>query len=1290
MKKLVKPRQVERSPGACIGTRLSACLRAFSLIAALSLLSLGSQAATQLFPGVVKREFWAGKVRADVLNGTAGAPTSVTYPTSFEGPVNVAENYAQRISGVFIPPTTGDYVFFIAADDDADLFLSTDANPANKKLIAQETGWSGSRSYNTVGGGSTVAAKRSDQFPGTQWATAGTITLTAGTRYYIEGVQHEGGGGDNLEVYAATKEDAANGIPANGDPSNLTGDSIGLLLIVPTTFTFSPGPANTTAAIGTVARFSATASTDTDDVIHYQWRRNGVNIPNATGSSYAFIVGASDNGAKFDVVATLEHFPNTATSTEATLTVPATGNLVVTGKLKLEFFQGGTRGAVENGTVGAPTRVTSIDSFETPSNYGANFAQRVSGYFIPAVSGNYNFIVNSDDDSDLFLSTDENPSNKRLIAQQPNWSAIRTWATDNSDGSGQPQKRSNTWVPDTANPPPTPPYADGIPLVAGQRYYIEGVQSEGGGGDNFAATFHLASDPVPEDGTASALTGPLIAYSTSAATTLTITTPPADVTVTETFTATFNVAVSTDSAVLPTYQWRRNGANIPGATSSSYTLTTAAADNQAKFSVAVAITGTALTATSSEATLTVRSPVFAEGFLKREFWQNQTRATVLAGTAGNPNSITALSSFEAPSNVGSDYAQRVSGFIVPPADGDYVFFLAADDDADLFLSTDANPANKKLIARESGWSAIRSYNTVGGGSNVDDKRSDSFGATQWTDTAGEPSNTITLKGGTRYYIEAVQHEGGGGDNLAVYMSTAEDAGNGIPANGDASNLRGAKVGFLVPPADITITTPPASVTITENRAATFTAAATTTSQFGSVGYQWQRNGVNIPGATGASYTAKRQQLANNGDTYRVVVQAPGTLAVTSTAATLTVIADTVAPIAKAGAVQHKNTIQVGVQFDETVTTASAGVLANYTLSAGTVAAVRVIENVGGTVYNRGEVVDAILDTTGLVAGGTYTLTVKDVADVKGNKIASQAISFKVPDVKWASVGSPVVPAAVAAVGDDGYDVISGGRPYWGTYDEITFVYKEKTGNFDVKTQVIDQDFNSQWGRGGLAVREATDEDKTEADVSEGYLFSAYREIHANPNQTDQDPGPNNNPNANNNFEANQRVGINYGAGANDTSGWGGGGGAPTYPDVWLRLTRVGDTITGYRSVNGTDWTQISQNTWTGAPATLLVGPAFGPENGNITSDPANFKPYMTRYRNFRDTVESTPKPMITSIVRNANGSITLTWTGGGVLETTPAFTGGTTTWTAVDGAASPFTFTPPAGVPSLFGRIRVP
>jgi phosphoesterase family protein/putative Ig domain-containing protein/carboxypeptidase family protein/Ig-like domain-containing protein len=91
----------------------------------------------------------------------------------------------------------------------------------------------------------------------------------------------------------------------------------------------------------------------------------------------------------------------------------------------------------------------------------------------------------------------------------------------------------------------------------------------------------------------------------AAATAPTITTQPANQTVTAGQTATFTVVASGTAPL--NYQWQKNGANIAGATSSSYTTpATTSSDNGAQFTVVVS--NSAGSITSNAATLTVTSP----------------------------------------------------------------------------------------------------------------------------------------------------------------------------------------------------------------------------------------------------------------------------------------------------------------------------------------------------------------------------------------------------------------------------------------------------------------------------------------------------------------------------------------------------------------------------------------------------------------------------------------------------------------------------------------------------------
>ena len=86
------------------------------------------------------------------------------------------------------------------------------------------------------------------------------------------------------------------------------------------------GPGDDTVREGQPATFRVVAIGE--GTLSYQWRRDGVNIPGATESSYTLPAAtATDNGAKFSVVVTNPY--GSATSREATLTVTPAVPVVV-------------------------------------------------------------------------------------------------------------------------------------------------------------------------------------------------------------------------------------------------------------------------------------------------------------------------------------------------------------------------------------------------------------------------------------------------------------------------------------------------------------------------------------------------------------------------------------------------------------------------------------------------------------------------------------------------------------------------------------------------------------------------------------------------------------------------------------------------------------------------------------------------------------------------------------------------------------------------------------------------
>ena len=130
----------------------------------------------------------------------------------------------------------------------------------------------------------------------------------------------------------------------------------------------------------------------------------------------------------------------------------------------------------------------------------------------------------------------------------------------------------------------------------------------------------------------------------------------------------------------------------------------------------------------------------------------------------------------------------------------------------------------------------------------------------------------------------------------TYMITPSHAGYTFTPSSQSMTLNGGNitgVNFTDNAAAVapTITTQPANQTVTAGQTATFAVVAAGTAP---LGYQWQKNGVNITGATSASYTTATTTTADSGSTFAVVASnSAGT--VTSSAATLTVNAAAVAP-----------------------------------------------------------------------------------------------------------------------------------------------------------------------------------------------------------------------------------------------------------------------------------------------------------------------------------------------------------------------------------------------------------
>jgi hypothetical protein len=364
--------------------------------------------------------------------------------------------------------------------------------------------------------------------------------------------------------------------------------------------------------------------------------------------------------------------------------------------------------------------------FEAPSNVGTNYGQRMRGYICVPTTGNYTFWIASDNDGELWLSTDENPANKRKIAYiQDNFAYARQWDKLTTQKSAL------------------------VNLVAGKRYYIEALHKEAFGGDNLAVGWQLPNGtqerPIP-----GSRLSPFVATSNQSPT-ISLTAPTDNFT----FTVGSNITVSANAAdadgSVSKVEFFRGATSLgvdntapysivwSNAASGSYTLKAVATDNQGASTTSALVNITVGSTTPTTCT--------ASGTLLREVWNDVTGTGVAAIPVNTtPSSSNQPTLFEAPSNVGTNYGQRMRGYICVPTTGNYTFWIASDNDGELWLSTDENPANKRKIAYIQ----------------------DNFAyARQWDKLTTQKSALVNLVAGKRYYIEALHKEAFGGDNLAV-------------------------------------------------------------------------------------------------------------------------------------------------------------------------------------------------------------------------------------------------------------------------------------------------------------------------------------------------------------------------------------------------------------------------------------------------------------------------------------------------------------------------------------------
>jgi hypothetical protein len=171
---------------------------------------------------------------------------------------------------------------------------------------------------------------------------------------------------------------------------------------------------------------------------------------------------------------------NTATATStSTKTATSTATAVAAtcsdaGTVLRQKFSNITGGAVTDLTSHknypfSPDFSDNLSSFEIEVHSGAPeyFGTRMRAYLCAPYTGDYTFYIASDDGGALYLSPDQSPATKVLIASVGSWTSSRQWTKLTSQKSGI------------------------VHLVAGGQYYIEALMKENTGGDNLAVGWTL-------------------------------------------------------------------------------------------------------------------------------------------------------------------------------------------------------------------------------------------------------------------------------------------------------------------------------------------------------------------------------------------------------------------------------------------------------------------------------------------------------------------------------------------------------------------------------------------------------------------------------------------------------------------------------------------------------------------------------------------------------------------------------------------------------------------------------
>jgi glucose/arabinose dehydrogenase len=566
-------------------------------------------------------------------------------------------------------------------------------------------------------------------------------------------------------------------------------------------------PSAVTACSGSPASFSTTAGGTGPH--SYQWRKNGNAIGGATTSSYTIPSVATGDAGSYSVSVT--GACGTVTTPGATLTV----NTAVTASTPSNATVCAGSPASFSTTAGG----TGPHTYQWHKNGNAVPGATASSYSIASVAagdaGSYSVSVTGACGT-ITTSAATLTVNSAVTASTPSGATVCAGAAASfSTTAGGTGPFTYQWRKD----------GNAIPGATASSYSIASVAAGDAGSYSVAVT-----------GACGTITTPGAALVVNSAVTASA---PSNAIVCSGSPASFS---TTAGGTGPhTYQWRKNGSPIPGATASSYSIAAAVPGDAGDYSVSV--TGACGSVTTPAATLTVNTAVTAS---------TPANVTVCAGAAASFSTT--------PGGSGPFAFQwRKNGNAIPGATAaSYAIASTVLGDAGAYSVSVTGACG--TVTTPAATLAVNSSVTATPPSNA-------------IACAGSPASFSTTAGGTGPFTYQWHKDGN-----AIPGATASSYAIAAVAPGDQGAysvaVAGACGSLMTPTAMLTVNSSttasaPSSVTACVGSPASFSTTAGGTGPFT---YQWRKDGNAIPGATGATYAIA---AVSGGDAGQYTVEVGG-------------------------------------------------------------------------------------------------------------------------------------------------------------------------------------------------------------------------------------------------------------------------------------------------------------------------------------------------------------------------------------------------------------------------------